>query len=171
MTLGQYIAELVTCLERCDPKAYGRMCHVVGERVARVQLDDQSVYIDMQDRVLHIESAPPTDGLVNGGEGATDTATVLAILRGDLEVSEAILNGSLAVYGEIEEINRMFQAIEILLEASPHCPALQKLKEHFVEESGSSTLSADIPRASWYPFAVESPELELLGRNGLLPMA
>jgi hypothetical protein len=168
MTLGQYIAELVTCLERCDRKAYDRMCHVVGERVARIQLDDQSVYIHMQDRVLTIEAAPP-DGLVNGGEGATDTATVLAILRGDLEVSEAILNGSLAVYGDIEQINRMFQAIETLLEASPRCPALQKLKEQFVEESGSSTPPADIPRASWYPFAVSSAEIELLDCNGLLP--
>jgi hypothetical protein len=169
MILGQYIAALVTCLETCDPDAYDRMCRVVGERVARIQLDDQSVYIRMQDRILQVESTPYPGGHENGGEGATDTATVLALLRGDLEVSEAILNGSLAVSGDIDKVNRMLLAIEILLDTSPRCPPLQKLKEQFVEETGSCGPFKESPRANWYPFAVTSKEIEILDRNGLLP--
>ena len=168
MTLGQYIAALVASLQQFDPDAYSRLCHVVGERTARIQLDAQSVYIRMRDEILLVERTVGEGDSVDG-EGAADSATVLALLRGDLEVSEAILNGSLAVYGDIEHINRMFQAVEILLDAAPRCPALQLLGQHFANEALSREAALNLPRVNWYPFAVTSDEFELLARYGLLP--
>jgi len=169
MTLGHYIATLITTLRRCDPSAYNRMCHLVGERTARIQLDTQSVYIHIRDGILKVENDAPESRVVDG-EGTTDSATVLALLRGGLEVSEAILEGSLAVHGDVEQINRMFQAIEILLDASPRCPALQKLSETFVVEALQSQTAVVPPRANWYPFELNSDEFELLARYGLIPL-
>jgi hypothetical protein len=169
MTLGQYITALVASLRRCDPVAYARMCHVVGQRTARIQVDAEYVYIRMQDRTLQVETPVPEGSPVDGG-GATDSATVLALLRGDLEVSEAILNETLVVDGDIEQINRMFVAIEILLDAAPRCPAMQKLSEQFVEDAPSYDASRVFPRVNWYPFAPSSAEFKLLTRYGLLPL-
>lgn len=168
MTLAEYIRELVATLRECDPRAYDRMLHIVGTRTARIQLDDQSVYVRMRDRILEVEdvsseSAPPD------GEGSTDTATVLALLCGDLEVFEAILDDRLAVHGDIEQINRMFQAIDILLDVAPRCPAMQVVSRRFVAESASPQMAPAVSRVSWYPFAVNAAELALLTRYGLLP--
>ena len=168
MTLGEYISALMQCLRECDPIAYSRMCHIVGDRAARVQLDKQSVWVRMLDGSLVVDHRLP-EGVTEDGSGTTDTVTVLALLRGDLEVSEAILNESLAIDGEIEQIHRMFLAIEILLDAAPRCPALQRISERFVAESEQSETGSVPPRANWYPFAVSAEEFDFLRRCGLLP--
>jgi hypothetical protein len=59
---------------------------------------------------------------------------VLDILNGYLEVNQAILSGRLLVQGEVEDLNRIFIAIEILLDASPRTPALQQLAVRFARE-------------------------------------
>jgi hypothetical protein len=169
MTLEEYISTLIATLGQCDPDAYGRMCRVVGDRSARIRLDAQSVRVHMRDGVLRVESEVSQSSMEDSA-GSTDTATVLALLRGDIEVAEAILNESLVVHGEIEQINRMFLAIEILLDAVPRCPALQKLSGQFVSEAPQSPAKAVAPRANWYRFAVISDELDFLNRYGLLPL-
>jgi hypothetical protein len=169
MTLGEYISALISNLRQCDPDAYSRMCRVVGDRSASIRLDAQSVRVHIQDGLLRIENEL-SQGSMEDGVGSTDTATVLALLRGDIEVPEAILNESLVVQGEIEQVNRMFLAIEILLDAVPRSPALQKLSEQFVSEAHQPPARPVAPRANWYPFAVTSDEMDFLIRYGLLPL-
>ena len=168
MTLAEYISALVECLRECEPHAYSRMCHVVGHRTARIRLDQQAVEIRMSDGLLIVENQLREE-IIEDGSGTTDTTTVLALLRGDLEVSEAILNDSLAIDGEIEQINRMFLAIEILLDASPRCLRLRTISEQFVAEFSQFDLRTVPARASWYPFAVSIDEFDFLDRHGLLP--
>src|SRR5262249_5678718 len=98
MTLCEYISTLVQCLRDCEPRAYSRMCRVVGGRTARIRLDEQSIWIRMSEGSLVVDTHLP-EGLIEDGSGTTDTTTVLALLRGDLEVSEAILNESLSIDG------------------------------------------------------------------------
>lgn len=167
MTLGEYIRALVTTLQECDARAYERLCHVVGTRRAFIQLDAQSVYVRMHHGILEVEDAG-RERLPVEGEGSIDSATVLALLRGDLEVFEAILDDRLVVHGDLVQINRMFQAIEILLDVAPRCPAMQQLSKGFVEEALSWQLAPAVSRVNWYPFAVNPAELALLARYGLL---
>jgi hypothetical protein len=169
MSLGQYIGALIAALRQCDPDAYRRMCQVVGERTARIQLDAECVYIRMRNATLTVDSAAPR--VPPDGEGETDTPTVRALLGGDLEVSEAILNGSLTVRGDIADVSRMFQAIEILLDASPRCPQLQHLSQQFTTEAPCCAPAADLHSLSWYPFPMSREELSILTHYGLLPDA
>jgi hypothetical protein len=168
MTLGEYIRALVAMLQESDRAAYDRICHVVGTRVAHIQLDDEAVYVRMRDGILSVEDANRADMLVDG-QGATDSKTVLALLRGDLELFEAILDDRLSIHGDIEQINRMFQAIGILLDVSPRCPAMQELSDQFVEEFLSSEMAPATSMVNWYPFAVNAAEFTFLTRFGLLP--
>lgn len=169
MTLGRYIQELLRYLKQFDVRAYGRVCRLVGRRVARIQLDAEAVYVCMRGEALEVLPRSPDDASPPEGEGVTDTSTVLALLRGDLEVSEAILDGALRIHGEIDDVSRMFQAIEILLDASPRCPMLHLLSRQFVAEATYPDHSRSFPRARWYPFAVSPEESALLKRYGLLP--
>jgi hypothetical protein len=167
MTLGEYIRALVTTLQECDAGAYERLCHVVGTRRASIQLDAQSVYVRMHHGILDVEDAG-RERLPVEGEGSIDSATVLAILRGDLEVFEAILDDRLVVHGDLVQINRMFQAIEILLDVAPRCPAMQQLNNKFVEESLSRQMAPAFSKVNWYPFAVNAAEFAFLARYRLL---
>jgi hypothetical protein len=167
MTLGEYIRALVTAFEKCDADAYQRLCHVVGTRRASIQLDAQSVYVRMHDGILDVEDAG-RERLPVDGEGSIDSATVLAILSGDLEVFEAILDDRLVVHGDLAQINRMFQAIEILLDVAPRCPAMQQLSNKFVEESFSRQIAQAVSKVNWYPFAVNAAEFAFLARYRLL---
>jgi hypothetical protein len=171
MTLREYIIALLVALRHCDPDAYDRLCHVVGPRSARIQLDKESAIVRMNQQELQVER-DSNDGETVSGEGRTTSATVLALLDGSLEVSEAILNDAIEIKGELEQINRMFQAIEIILDASPRCPELQQLSRAFVEGRRASSVggnSMSFGYANWYPFAVLPEERKLLARYDLLP--
>jgi len=100
------------------------------------------------------------------GWGATDSATVLALLDGVLEISDAILDGYLRVTGAAQDITRFFLAVEILLDASPRVPALQKLADRFRDERRQFRTHT-VPgtgRAPWYPFRSGRREADLLAK-------
>lgn len=169
LTLGAYIAALIDALGDANPAALARMRQVVGERQARIGLDDEAVDIWFSaDRlnILAADAATEVDGL-----GTTNSATVLAMLDGYLEMADAILDGRLHVAGAPEQIIRMFLAIEILLDTSPRTPGLQTLADRFRRERRERrdrSLSA-ARRSSWYPFTSDASEHDLLARLNLLP--
>ena len=169
LKLGEYIAALIDALGTANPAALARMRQVVGERRARIILDDEAVDISFGPASLHVQTvAAETE--VNG-VGETDSTTVLILLDGYLEVIDAILNGRLHVSGLPEDITRMFVAIEILLDASPRTPALQALAARFWRERRErrGLPPPNRRRASWYPFSSNVSEYDLLARLDLLP--
>jgi hypothetical protein len=171
MTLGEYIAELLDALGTTHPAALVRIRQVVGDRRACIVLDSEAVDISFGPVSLRIE--PAVDAVSVDGVGATDSATVLALLDGYLEVTDAILDGQLRVSGAAEDIARMLIAMEILLDASPRIPALQALATRFQlqKRRQRSRSMPDPQNLSWYPFSCVSSEYELLSRLDLLPDA
>jgi hypothetical protein len=169
LKLGEYIAALIDALGDANPAALSRMRRVVGERRARIILDDEAVDVFFDDGSLHVQTA--TDKTKVDGIGETDSATVLALLDGYLEVEAAILNGRLRVFGAQEDITRMFAAIEILLDVSPRTPTLQRLAARFRRERREQRglPVSDQRRVTWYPFGSRASEYELLARLDLLP--
>src|SRR5687768_15678353 len=129
-TLGEYVAELVRRMGEADPAALERMRRTVGGRRARFRLDDEAVDVWFEPDGLRVEE-PAGDV---DGEGQTDRGTVLDLLDGYLEVTDAILDGRLRVFGAVDEIARMFAAIEILLDCSARAPALQRLARDFRDD-------------------------------------
>lgn len=169
LTLSQYIAALISVLGAAHPSMLARMRLIVGDRRARIVLDDEAVEVAFDQEGLKVQ--PLIGNTELSGEGATDTATVLELLNGYLEVSDAILSGRLRVFGEAEDIIRMFMAIEILLDAAPRTPALQSLAARFLNDRRSQRRppTPDGARVSWYPFRGKTNELKLLEDLDLLP--
>lgn len=168
-TLGQYISALIEATGFHHPHALARMRRVVGFSRARIRLDEEAVDVSFEGEELVIQ--PVTQESPVEGEGATDSATVLALLDGNLEVTDAILNGRLHVTGRDEEIAKMFNAIEILLDVSPRTPALQSLAERFRRQRRDrrDDRLSNLPGIPWYPFALTPSEQALLRRLRLLP--
>jgi hypothetical protein len=171
LTLKQYIAALISLLGAAHPIMLARMRLIVGGRRACIVLDDEAVEVAFDRDGLEVKPLAVNTEL--SGKGATDTATVLALLNGYLEVSDAIFSGRLRVFGEAESIIRMFMAIEILLDAAPRTPALQSLAARFANDKRSQRLPStpDGARVSWYPFRAKENELKLLEDLDLLPDA
>jgi hypothetical protein len=164
-TLAQYIAALIETLDARDPAALARMRLVVGGLRARIGLDAESCDVSFVEGRLVVQ--PSDEGASVDGEGATDSGTVLALLDGHLEVTDAILGGRLRVTGKAEDIAKMFIAIEILLDASPRVPELQRLAGRFRRERLGFSLRDRVsgPQTSSSP----ESEIALLSRLGLLP--
>jgi hypothetical protein len=157
-------------LGEADPAALERMRQIVGGRRARFRVDDEAVEIRFEPDGLRIEEpgGEPVDG-----EGETDRATVLDLLDGYLEVTDAILDGRLRVSGAVDEIARMFAAIEILLDGSARAPALQRLARDYRDDPAHEPPSAPRRRSRsgpWHPAGPDDAELRLLARLGLLPI-
>lgn len=171
-TLAQYVAALIDELGKAHPLMLARMRLLVGRRRARIVLDDEAVDVYFRPEGLHVQPATTMTGELSG-EGATDTATVLALLDGYIEVSAAIIGDRLRVYGREDEVVRMFMAIELLLDASPRTPALQSLAARFRRERRGRVASSasDVKPVAWYPFSPEPTELQLLDKLDLLPDA
>jgi hypothetical protein len=171
-TLGEYIEALISALGSTHPSALARMREVVGDREARIVLDDEAVDVVFENRSLQVRPAL-TDANVEGtptGMGITDSATVLDLLDGYIEVADSILDGRIRVFGSPEDVSRMFLAIEILLDMSSRTPALQALAFRFQTERRDRRASPlPATHGSWYPFGCQVNELELLARNDLLP--
>jgi hypothetical protein len=132
-TLGEYVSALIGTLERADPGALARMRQVVGGRRARIRLDDEEVEVRFVARMLVVEPAGRAAAV--DGAGGTDRATVLDLMDGNLEVSDAISSGRLDVVADVDAVAAMFAAIEILLDASSRSPELQALAREFKERS------------------------------------
>jgi hypothetical protein len=170
LTLGEYIAALIALLGETSPAALARLKLIVGDRRARISLDDESVEVVFDQNDLLV--LPITENSKLSGQGATDTETVLDLLSGEVEVASAILSGRLRITAAADDIERIFSAIEILLDASPRAPVLQELAARFQKEKlqhAQRSRAAASWRVQWYPFSLDREEMDLLARLDLLP--
>jgi hypothetical protein len=164
-TLADYLGELIGRLAEADPAALARLQRVVGGRRARIRLDDEVADVRFAAAGLVVEE--PGAGGVDG-EGATDRATTLELLDGYLEVTDALLDGRLHVLGSVDDVDRIFLAIEILLDAAARAPGLQDLADAYRAHPGrESRRSPPAPTAA--PERVDPTEQAMLERLGLLP--
>jgi hypothetical protein len=170
-TLGEYVSALIETLGRADPAALVRMQQVVRGRRARIRLDDEEVEIRFAGGTLVVvpaRSPAPVDGT-----GGTDRATVLDLMDGNLEVSDAISSGRLDVVADVDAVAAMFVAIEILIDASSRSPELQALAREFRERSARRPPLGPVrERAGATPRPAErtaAREHSLLARLDLLP--
>jgi hypothetical protein len=144
------------------------MRRVVGARRARIRLDDEVVDVAFDVEGLRVgEPAGAVDG-----EGTTDRQTVLDLLDGYLEVTDAILDGRLLVVGDTDDTARMFAAIEILLDGSTRIPPLQELARDFRADPCREPRRPPRRRSRpspWHPTGGDPAELSVLDRHDLLP--
>ena len=88
-------------------------------------VDDEAVDVRFsRDRLVVTR---PSSRRTPHGTGATDRSTTREILAGRLEATDALRQGRIDVRGAFDDVLRIFQAIEILLDAAPRVPALQQL--------------------------------------------
>ena len=171
-TLGEYITELVARLRAGEPRLFQRLRQVVGDRRARMTLDDESVVVEFKGDRLEI--SPDVADSPVAGDGGCDRETTLRLLGGYGEVTGAILEGSLRASGDIESLARIFQAIEILLDASSRNPSLVALSRSYSLDPCRPRPRSAFPRVERDPIVMQPSKLPaferaLLNRLDLLP--
>jgi hypothetical protein len=162
-TLAEYVGELIARLGAADPAALERMRAVVDGRHARIVLGEEAVDVRFAGDDLLVE---PAGTGATDGTGVTDRATTLELMDGYLEVTDAILDGRLDVTGTVDDVERMFLAVEILLDVAARAPALQDLAADYRADPCREPRRAPPPP---HPVTIAESERALLDRLGLLP--
>src|SRR5262249_15609856 len=116
-------------LQAANPAALARLRVIVGARKARIIVDGERADVWFHGEKLRVLGSTARRSV--NGSGQTDSRTVLDLLNGYLEVNEAIVSGRLEVSGDVNDVSRMFLAIDILLATSSCSPELQELARSF----------------------------------------
>jgi len=130
--LGEYVRALLDALAVGDPAGYTRMRTVVTQRRATIQVDEEVIEVVFDGPAFRVETQPT--GAKSPGRGVTSRETVVALLRGQLEVREAITLGRLDVLGTVDDTVRMFHAIQILVDSATRVPRIQQLARDYVAD-------------------------------------
>lgn len=172
-TLAEYIRALLDALSVGDPGGYARMRTIVQNRRAIIEVDDEVV------EVLFDGPAFRVDGVRTGkpvaGTGRTRRQTVVDLLQGRIEVSEAIISGHLDVNGKVDDIARMFHALQVLVDSSTRVPRLQELaRDYLADPCAKRVRVGAAPHAGRGrgPLAIKplsAGEADMLRRLDLLP--
>ncbi len=171
--LAWYVAELIARLGAGDPPALDRLRTIVGSRRARIGLEREVVETWFDEDGSWWSTTSTVDGRgarsTVDGEGHTLDEVVLALLAGDLEVTDAILDGDIEVRGSVEAVAAMFAAVDILIDCATRVPGVRELSEHYAVGAplacGHGRLAA--PATAWPPQLVDPAEDEMLERLGL----
>ena len=161
LSLAGYIGALIDGLTCAEPHSTERLRRIVGDRTGLIRVDEEVVHVRFVGEAFF---ATPGVALADG-EGATDQQTVVDLLAGRTEVNTAVLTEKLRLIGTPDNIRRMFEAIEILIDVSTRAPALQRLAARYRADSAEPSPPANAPENH----RLTAAEVALLGRLGLLP--
>lgn len=159
-----WLPELVAALDT-DPCGAGALLWstVVG-RSARITLDDDAVFVRcMTVGHLQVGRADEDDGVADG-EGSTTTVAVDALLNGEIELNQAIIDGKIEIRSSMDDALWMYRVVELLLDGASRVPRLRQLTREFCANSEHRTSHPDF--TSWSTGA-SIAELAMLERLGL----
>jgi hypothetical protein len=172
-TLDGYVRAIVENLASGEPSSYRRLRAVVGRRRATLRLDNEVVefwFDEAENGALNVRPrADPCDGAPIPS-GHTDSPTILALMRGELELSDAILGGLIDAQGTVADVTAIAVAIEIVIDAATRIPAIPALARQFHAHrlAGGITAPVRVPRRDADP--IRRRELQLLERLDLLDL-
>jgi hypothetical protein len=160
--LAWYVRQLVERLSEGEPAALSRLRTVVGLRRAAIGLEEETVTARfVASCAFEVVPVREDEGVDVDGTGRTRHDVVLALLAGDLDATDALLDGLIEVQGPLDAVTAMLIAIEILLDASTRVPPLRRLADLYVREH-------DDPANRWREGRLRRrPERELDWATGL----
>lgn len=170
MTLPDYIRALIEGAAAAEPASVARLRSIVGDRSAIIAVDEETVLVRFEEDRLSAETIPDGAAMPPAhGVGETDRQTVLGLLAGQIEVTQAIDADRLRLRGTTDGIVRMSRAIEILIDVAVRAPPLQQLAAAYRRDPGRAPLAPQPPDPAPRRAALRAAELLMLGRLGLLP--
>jgi hypothetical protein len=132
--LADWIRALLAALDRAEPHSAAAVRRLASDRRATILLDTDRAAVSFADDRLMVRRLPGR-AAPSAPFGATDRATVAAILAGYLEVAEAVSEGRLEIRGDTDEVIAMCAILEVLVDASTRIPDMQALAAAFLAAS------------------------------------
>lgn len=168
MSLAGYVRALIDAVQAAEPDSATRLRQIVRGQVALISVDDEAIIVRFEGDELIADAA--TEASSFDGSGETDRQTVLALLAGRLEVTDAIIDGRLRMRGTTDGIVRISRAIEILIDVAVRAPRLQEIARTYRLGRGHVPLVPGRDADPSPPRALpRDAELAMLRRLGLLP--
>jgi hypothetical protein len=165
MGLRFWIPELVAALDTDRCGAGVQLWSAVVGRSARITLDDDTVFVRCTSvGRLEVRSAENGDVTAVDGEGSTTTFAVHALLDGEIELNQAVVDGRIDIRSSIDDALWMYRVVELLLDGSSRVPRLRELKRQFYGDSPSPDSR---PEFTGWVIGASNAERSMLERLGL----
>jgi hypothetical protein len=167
-TLAGYVDELIVRLRDGAPHDFERLRAIAGRLRARITLDDETaeaVFVGASLRVT-TSLSPHVDG-----EGVTDRQTCMALLDGQLEATDALLDGRIELRASWPHVDRFLHIVEILLGAGVRVPSIRMLADEFRSDARNVARHKAVASSRRSPFGaweLSDSEETLLRRLDLL---
>jgi hypothetical protein len=168
--VAEHLRRLLAELERWEPAQWEAIRALVGNRKARIVLDEEAALVHFVAGRLQARTVPlPKSRPIPQPYGRTDRQSTVAMLTGHLEVGEAIMDGRLELHGSTDDVIDICSVIEMLVDSSTRVPELQHLARDFLGEARADLVAERRHRAEKCGHLQEIAEAEkaMLRRYGL----
>ncbi|GFE48906.1 hypothetical protein So717_06590 [Roseobacter cerasinus] len=166
--LRDWIVALYAALDEAEPQRAEAIRKLAGDEISRMALDKDRITLRFVDGALIVRRMRASTAQLKSPHGATDRHTVTALLRGYMEISEAISNDHIRLHGTADQVMAICAIIEILVDASTRIPALQRLAEAFLATTDAGDIRGARKNRSNHRERIAQKENSLLRRHGLL---
>ena len=137
--LADYLRALLEEIERWEPLTYKGIRAIANDRRAKIILENESASLGFKGNRFRVRKLSKV--VLTKPYGKTDKKTCIGLLRGHIELSEAIMDCRLVIHGTTNEVIDICSVIELLIDASSRIPSLQILSKRFQQNVEYNSLN------------------------------
>jgi hypothetical protein len=128
MSFSMFLSRSLTILELESPGAYRAVVEVLGNRSVNVQVDGELVgLLTVRQRIV---TAPPLDAPTT--VAITSRKALCRLLRGEQDLTQAILNDEVSLFGSLEDLTTLYDALVCYFRGAVRSPGFPPLLDEFL---------------------------------------
>jgi hypothetical protein len=128
MSFTGFLQRSLSLLEREAPTAHRAVVTALGDRSVNVQVDDETLALfAVRTRLV---TAPPLERPTTSAK--TSRRALSRLLRGELDLTEAILADDVALFGNVEDLTRLYDALLCYFRGAVRSPGFPRLLDEFL---------------------------------------
>lgn len=128
MSFARFLERSLWLLEREAPTAHRAIVTTLGMRSVNVQVDDEALALFAVRTTL--VTAPPLDQPTTSA--ITSRRALSRLLRGELDLTEAILTDDVALFGSVEDLTTLYDALLCYFRGAVRSPGFPALLDEFL---------------------------------------
>lgn len=141
MSFARFLQRSLSLLEREAPLAHRAVVSTLGDRSVNVQVDDETLALFAVNRTL--VTGPPLEQATTSAK--TSRRALSRLLRGELDLTQAILNDDVALFGSVEDLTTLYDALLCYFRGAVRSPGFPALLDEFLGTTAHAPQPASLP--------------------------
>lgn len=133
-----FLADSLAVLGREAPLAYATVYEKLGGRAVAIEVDGDALAV--APRWGRLERAPLPQRVV--ARASSSHGSLVRLLRGDVDLTRAILDGEVTLLGGLEDLAAFYDALIAYFMGAVRCPSFPELIDRFIDAEAPSERAA-----------------------------